>query len=60
MIIISIENKAVDETSIKNQKDIPAVTANDLNLGDDVFILYRIDKRYKSRLAKSCNSNQCN
>ena len=48
MIIISIENKAVDETSIKNQKDIPAVTANDLNLGDDVFILYRIDKRYKS------------
>ena len=48
MIIISIENEAVDETSIKNQKDIPAVTAKDLNLGDDVFMLYRIDECYKS------------
>ena len=44
MIKISIENIPVEEVIIKNQKDNPAVTAKDLNLGDDVSISYRIDK----------------
>tara|TARA_B100001750_G_C15367045_1_gene525286 strand:+ start:115 stop:321 length:207 start_codon:yes stop_codon:yes gene_type:complete len=41
---ISIEKCPTDEIIIKNQNDKPAVTANDLNLGDDVSILDRIDK----------------
>ena len=32
------------EESMKTQNDMPAVTANDLNLGDEVCILYRINK----------------
>ena len=44
MISISIENKPIDEVIIKNQNDIPAVTARDLNLGDDVSMLYGIDE----------------
>ena len=44
IIKISIENIPVDEVIRKNQKDNPAVTAKDLNLGDDVSISYRIDK----------------
>ena len=44
IIKISIENIPVDDVMIKNQKDNPAVTARDLNLGDDAFILNRIDK----------------
>ena len=40
----SIENTFTDEVIIKNQKDNPAVTASALNLGDDEFILYWIDK----------------
>ena len=44
MIKISIENIPVDEVIIKNQKDSPAVTAKDLNLGELVCILNRIDK----------------
>ena len=43
-IKISIENTLTDWVIIKNQKDTPAVTASDLNRGDEVFILYRIDK----------------
>lgn len=35
---------------IKNQNDNPAVTASDLNLGDDVCILYRINECYETRL----------
>ena len=31
---------------IKNQNENPAVTANDLNLGDDVCILDRINECY--------------
>ncbi len=42
MIKISNENIPVDCVIMKNQNDIPAVTASDLNLGDDVFILYWI------------------
>jgi len=44
IIKISIENIPVEDVMIKNQKDNPAVTARDLNLGDDAFILNRIDK----------------
>jgi len=44
MIKISIENISVDDVMMKNQNDNPAVTARDLNLGDDAFILNRIDK----------------
>ena len=38
----SIEKKLIVELMIKNQKENPAVTANDLKRGEDVFILYRI------------------
>ena len=41
-----MENKEAEDVIIKNQNDIPADTANDLNLGELVFILNRIDKRY--------------
>ena len=44
MIKISIENTSVEDVMMKNQNDNPAVTARDLNLGDDAFILNRIDK----------------
>tara|TARA_Y100000782_G_C10021139_1_gene197057 strand:- start:214 stop:354 length:141 start_codon:yes stop_codon:yes gene_type:complete len=44
MTSISIENKPVDEVIIKNQNDIPAVTARDLNLGEDASMLYGIDE----------------
>ena len=47
MIKISTENIPVDCVIMKNQNDNPAVTARDLNLGDDAFvILYRVDKCY--------------
>ena len=41
---ISIENIPVDVVMIKNQNDNPAVTARDLNLGDDVSMSNRIDE----------------
>ena len=44
MIKISIENIPVVDVMIKNQKDNPAVTASDLNRGELVCILNRIDK----------------
>lgn len=45
MIKISTENIPVDCVIMKNQNDNPAVTARDLNLGDDAFvILYGVDK----------------
>ena len=44
IIKISIENIPVEDVMIKNQKDNPAVTAKDLNLGELVCILNRIDK----------------
>lgn len=34
----------VDDVMMKNQNDNPAVTASDLNLGELVCILDRIDK----------------
>ena len=43
-IIISIENIPIVLVMIKNQNDNPAVTASDLNLGDDASILYWINK----------------
>ena len=42
----SRENTPMDDEITKNQKDKPALTASDLNLGDDNSILNRIDKRY--------------
>jgi len=44
----SIENKLKEEVITKNQNDIPAVTARDLNLGEEVSMLYRIDKGHES------------
>jgi len=44
IIKISIENIPVDDVMIKNQKDNPAVTARDLNRGELVCILNRVDK----------------
>ena len=38
VINISKENNSTDEIIIKNQNDSPAVTANDLNLGEEEFI----------------------
>ena len=43
---ISIEKKPKDEEIIKNQNENPAVNASDLNLEEEVSILYWIDKRY--------------
>ena len=43
-IKISIENIPVDEVIMKNQKDSPAVTASDLNRGDDASMSNRIDE----------------
>ena len=42
----SIENNPNDEDIIKNQKVNPAVTANALILGEEKFILNRINERY--------------
>ena len=44
IIKISTANIPVDDVMIKNQNDNPAVTAKDLNLGELVCILNRIDK----------------
>ena len=44
IIKISIENIPDDDVIMKNQNDIPAVTARDLNLGELVCILNWIDK----------------
>ena len=57
---ISKENIPTPEVKIKNQKDNPAVTARDLNLGEDVFMLNRINESYKTRLCQSSYTNQCN
>ena len=43
-INISIENMLANDVMIKNQNESPAVTASDLNLGEEVSMLYRIDK----------------
>ena len=44
IIKISSENIPVDDVMIKNQNDNPAVTARDLNRGELVCILNRINK----------------
>ena len=44
IIKISIENIPVDDVIMKNQNVSPAVTASDLNRGELVCILNRIDK----------------
>ena len=41
---ISIEKYPVDDVIMKNQNVSPAVTVSDLNLGEEVSMLYRIDK----------------
>ena len=41
---ISTENKLKDELIMKNQNENPAVTASDLNRGEEVSILYRINE----------------
>ena len=46
----SIENTLKLELIIKNQNENPAVTANDLNLGEDNSILNRIDKSHQTSL----------
>ena len=38
------ENKLKDELIMKNQNEKPAVTASDLNRGEEVSMLYWIDK----------------
>ncbi len=40
----SIENRPVDDVMMKNQNESPAVTASDLNLGEEVSMLYWINK----------------
>lgn len=44
----SKENTPAPVVITKNQNESPAVTARDLNLGEDVSILYWIDKCYES------------
>ena len=46
----SKENMLRLEVIMKNQKEKPAVIANDLKRGEDVFILYRIYECHKSWL----------
>ena len=48
IINASIENKLKEEVIIKNQNDNPAVTARDLNLGEEVCMLNWIDKGHES------------
>ena len=55
----SKEKNPVLEIIIKNQNDNPAVTVNDLNLGELACILNRIDERYKATLCKGSQSNHC-
>ena len=46
---ISTVKYPAEERIIRNQNDNPAVTATDLNLGEDaLIILYWIDKCYQS------------
>ena len=47
----SKEKKPIDAEIIKNQKVNPAVTANDLNLGDENCILNRINECYQATLS---------
>ena len=42
----SIENIPIADVIIKNQKEKPAVTANALNLDEEVLILNRINESY--------------
>ena len=42
----SIEKYPTDNVIMKNQKDNPAVTASDLNLGEDASISNRIYERH--------------
>ena len=42
----SVEKYPIADIIMKNQNDNPAVTASDLNLGEDVSMLYWINKCY--------------
>ncbi len=44
--IISIEKNPKEDVIIKNQNESPAVTASDLNLGEEACMLYRINECY--------------
>lgn len=44
----NIENTPVLDVIIKNQNDSPAVTAKDLNLGEDTCMLYRINECHQT------------
>ena len=46
----SVEKYPIADIIMKNQNDNPAVTASDLNLGEDVCILNRIDECHQTRL----------
>ena len=43
---ISIEKNPIEDVIIKNQNESPAVTASDLNLGEEACMLYRINECY--------------
>ena len=47
---VSKEKTPIDVDIMKNQKENPAVTANDLNLGEESSILNRIYECHQSRL----------
>ena len=53
----SNEKTPIPTVIITNQNENPAVTANDLNLGDDNSILNRIDECYQTTLSKCCYTN---
>ena len=46
------ENNPIADDNIKNQKDNPRVTANDLNLGEENSNLDRINQTYKACLCQ--------
>ena len=53
----SNEKRFVAAVIKKNQNENPAVTANDLNLGEDNSILNRVNECYQTTLSKCCYTN---
>ena len=47
----SKENNPIADVIIKNQKENPSDTDKPLNLGEESYILDRIDKCYETRLS---------
>ena len=54
----SKENIPTTDVIMKNQNENPAVTANDLNLGEDSSILNRVNECYQTTLSKCCYTDQ--